>query len=174
MNAVLSAILLAAAALFFFRHWRYGNLGGLPAGSLIAESNAPEEVPLLLSHRYGLKGRPDALVRTGDGNVIPVERKRSTAPRRPYDGDVIQGIAYCILVEDTYGTVPPYVRIQYADRWFDVAYTPERKAWVLAVTARLRHAKGVGAADRSHRNQAKCHGCSQRSNCDQALTAPRR
>lgn len=57
-----------------------------------------------MSHRYGLKGKPDALVRTESGDLIPVERKKTRAPQRgPYDGDLIQAAAYCILVEEEFG-----------------------------------------------------------------------
>jgi hypothetical protein len=38
------------------------------------------------------------------GALVPVERKKSRAPRRgPYDGDLIQATAYCILVEEEFG-----------------------------------------------------------------------
>jgi hypothetical protein len=77
-----------------------------------------------------LKGRPDALVRTESGDFIPVERKKTRAPRRgPYDGDLLQTTAYCILVEED--CAPPFMRIQYSDRWFDEPYTPELKRWIL-------------------------------------------
>lgn len=79
------------------------------------------------SERYGLKGKPDALVRTASGDVIPVERKKSRAPKRPYPGDLIQATAYCVLVEETYRRTPPFMRIQYADACFDEPYTPEGK-----------------------------------------------
>jgi hypothetical protein len=88
--------------------------------------------------------------------MIPIERKRTRAPKRPYDGDLIQAIAYCVLVEDKYGEPPPYARIQYADRWFDVSYTPERKHWALDVSQRLREARRARAVNRSHGIAGKC------------------
>ncbi len=80
-----------------------------------------------MSHRYGLKGKPDALVHTEAGDIIPVERKQGSAPGQSYDGNLIQAAVYCVLVEKIYGKTPPFMRIQYADRWFDEPFTRERK-----------------------------------------------
>jgi CRISPR-associated exonuclease Cas4 len=154
--------------LLFARDQR--RLGGLPDGELIYNDNAAGDCPVLVSHRYGLKGKPDALVRTDAGDVIPVERKKSRAPRRgPYDGDLIQATADCILVEEETGRTPPFMRIQYADRWFDEPYTPEHKRWALEICARLRQARRAADCQRSHRIAAKCRNCGQRENCGQAL-----
>jgi hypothetical protein len=104
-----------------------------------------------------LKGKPDAIVRTKSGELIPVERKKTRAPKhRPYDGDLIQATAYCVLVEETYGRIPPLMRIQYADRSFDDPYTPQHKQWVQQVSVRLRAARRAGACNRSHQIPAKC------------------
>ena len=58
--------------------------------------SAAQEAPVLVSQRYGLKGKPDGLVRTASGDVIPVERKKSRAPKRPYAGDLIQASHPCV------------------------------------------------------------------------------
>jgi CRISPR/Cas system-associated exonuclease Cas4 (RecB family) len=166
---IAAALLLTAVFLLLFgRNQR--RLGGLPAGNLIFNDTAAGDCPVLVSHRYGIKGKPDALVRTGSGDLIPVERKKTHAPRcGPYDGDLIQATAYCILVEEEFGRTPPFMRIQYADRWFDEPYTPERKQWVLEMCIRLRQARRAGDCRRSHRIAAKCRNCGQRQNCGGAL-----
>jgi len=148
--------LLAAALFLFTKHRRNRMLGGLPTGDLIAADNEDQECPVLVSRRYGLKGRSDALVRTDAGAIIPVERKRTNAPSR--------AIAYGILVEDQYGQPPPCVRIQYADRWFDEPYTEARKQWVMKVSQRLRAARRLADCGRSHGVTAKCKGCGRGSN----------
>jgi hypothetical protein len=84
----------------------------IPGGEIVSADNALEECPVLMSRRYGLKGKPDSLVRTPSGDLIPVERKTMRAPRRPYDGNLIQATAYCVLVEEEYGRTPPFMRIQ--------------------------------------------------------------
>jgi CRISPR-associated exonuclease Cas4 len=170
MPAVLiAAVLLVSAALIIVIANHQRRLGGLPDGDLISSDIASEPCPVLASRRYGLKGKPDAIVRTASGDLIPVERKKGTAPRRPYDSDLIQAAAYCVLVEEHYGRAPAFMRIQYADRWFDEPYTPQRKEWVLRTCERLRQARRVGDCNRSHRMAAKCHNCGQKPNCGQAL-----
>jgi CRISPR-associated exonuclease Cas4 len=164
-----AALLLAAVFLLLFARGQR-RLGGLPEGDLIYTDNVAGDCPVLVSHCYGLKGKPDALVRLGSGDLIPVERKKTRAPQRgPYAGDLIQAAAYCILVEEEFGRVPPFMRIQYADRWFDEPYTPERKRWVLEMCARLRQSRRRNDCPRSHRIAAKCRKCGQRQNCGQAL-----
>jgi CRISPR-associated exonuclease Cas4 len=113
----------AAALILLLVNRRHRAQGGLPTGELVYSDAAAEDTPVLVSYRYGLKGKPDALVRISSGDVIPVERKKSRAPKRPYDGDLIQAAAYCLLVEEHYGRTPPFMRIQYSDRWFDQPYT---------------------------------------------------
>ena len=128
------------------------------------------DCPVLVSHRYGLKGKPDALVRAKSGDLIPVERKKTRAPQhQPYDGDLIQATAYCLLVEEEFGRAPSFMRIQYADRWFDEPFTPERKQRVLETCGRLRRARRQDDCARSHRIPAKCRNCGQKPNCGQAL-----
>jgi CRISPR-associated exonuclease Cas4 len=166
----IAAALLLAAVFLVLKARDHRRLGGLPDGDLIYSDNMSEDYPVLVSDSYGLKGRPDALVRTEAGQLIPVERKKTRGPRnRPYDGDLIQATAYCILVEEQYGITPPFLRIQYADRWFDEPYTSERKAWVLETCERVRGARPRSDCRRSHRIPAKCRNCGQRPNCGEAL-----
>jgi len=170
MPVLIAAALILAAVFLLTRAREQRRIGGLPDGALVYSDNAAGECPVLVSHRHGLKGKPDALVRTESGHLIPVERKKTRAPRRgPYDGDLIQGAVYCILVEEETGRTPPFMRIQYADRWFDEPYTPEVKAWVLETAGRLRQARRQNNCHRSHRIAAKCRNCGQRGNCGEAL-----
>jgi hypothetical protein len=43
---------------------------------IINSDASVEEGPVLISRRYGLKGKPDAVVRLDSGDLIPIERKR--------------------------------------------------------------------------------------------------
>lgn len=166
-----AALLILVAVSLLVRARDQRRLGGLPDGRLAYSDNVAGACPVLVSRRYGLKGKPDALVRLNTGDLIPVERKKTLAPRRrgPYDGDLIQAAVYCILVEEESGRTPPFMRIQYADRWFDEPYTPELKTWVLEISARLRQARRQNDCPRSHRIAAKCRNCGQRGNCAEAL-----
>ncbi len=170
MPVLIAAALILAAFYLLVRARDQRRIGGLPDGKLVYSDNAGGECPVLVSRRHGLKGKPDALVRIESGHLIPIERKKTRAPRRgPYDGDLIQGAVYCILVEEETRWTPPFLRIQYADRWFDEPFTPELKAWVLETVARLRQARRQNDCHRSHRIAAKCRNCGQRGNCREAL-----
>ncbi len=168
LMAIATAFFLAAVILLLI-YRRQRLHGGSPTGDLIYLDNAEQDVPVLVSERYGLKGKPDALVRTSSGDVIPVERKKSRAPHRPYPGDLIQATAYCVLVEETYGRTPPFMRIEYADRSFDEPYTLEGKSWVLQTCEQIRQARRTGVAHRSHTAPGRCRSCGQRANCHEAL-----
>jgi hypothetical protein len=128
-------------------------------------------LPVPVIRRYALKGKRSALVRTPSGDLIPVERKKTCAPRRgPYDGDQIRATAYCILVDEESGRTPPFMHIQHADRWFDVPYTPERKRWVLEMSVPLWQVRrAVANCHRSHRIAAKYGNCDQNASCGEAL-----
>jgi CRISPR-associated exonuclease Cas4 len=170
MPVLIAAVLFLAAGYLLVRARDHRRIGGLPDGKLVYNDNVAGDCPVLVSRRYGLKGKPDAVVRTESGDLIPVERKKTLAPRRgPYDGDLIQTAVYCILVEEESGMAPPFMRIQYADKWFDEPFTAEMKRWVLETCARLRQARRLNACHRSHRIAAKCRNCGQRPNCSQAL-----
>jgi CRISPR/Cas system-associated exonuclease Cas4 (RecB family) len=170
LTVLLATTLIVMAVFLFIWGRTQGGPTGLPDGDLIYNDNGTGACPVLVSHRYGLKGKPDALVRTKSGDLIPVEQKKTRAPRRrPYDGDLIQATAYCILVEEKFGRTPPLMRIQYADHWFDEPYTPELKLWVLRTCAKLRQARHAADCPRSHRVAAKCRNCGQRQNCREAL-----
>ena len=167
---LIAAALILAAVYLLSRARDQRRIGGLPDGELVYSDDIAGDCSVLMSHRYGLKGKPDALVRLESGHLIPVERKKTLAPHRgPYDGDLIQAAVYCILVEEESGRAPPFMRIQYADRWFDEPYTPELKAWVLESCLRLREARRQKDCHRSHRIAAKCRNCGQRGNCGEAL-----
>ena len=162
-----AALLLAALALFLKRRY-HRQRAALPTGTLVSSDNLEQPCPVLFSTRYGLKGKPDAILRTPNG-LAPIERKHSRAPRRPHDSDVIQAAAYCLLIEDNYGETPLFMRIDYSGTWFDVPFTEKHRQWVLQVSERLRAARSKDACSRSHNMPAKCRSCAQRPNCNQAL-----
>ena|ERR1035438_6244690 len=162
--------LLITALLLLLRNRRHRALGGLPSGEIVYSDTAAEDAPILESWRYRLRGKPDSLVRTASGDIIPIERKSGPAPSRPYDGDLAQATAYCILVEEHHGRKPPFMRIQYADRYIDEPYTIERKQSVLQLCEEIRRARRASSVNRSHQTSRKCRNCSQRQNCDQALS----
>ncbi len=78
----------------------YGRIGGRVARRVLSRN---------------LKGSarfldPDELRRLPDGTIVPVEIKSCRSPRSgvPYPSHRVQLLAYCALVEETYGRAPPY------------------------------------------------------------------
>jgi hypothetical protein len=137
MTEWLIIALMAAALVVFWSHRHNRMLGGLPAGDLVSADNEEQECPVLISHRCGLKGKPDALVRRKNGAMIPIERNRTRAPKRPYDGDLIQGKVRLHLAEDTVEPVDAGYRSSLSVGPRNCHYVPFR-AWPAAPSVMLR------------------------------------
>jgi CRISPR-associated protein Cas4 len=146
---------------------------GSPVGSIapvtLNERGERQEKPLL-SHRHGLVGRPDYLVRT-DAGIVPVEAKSATCPPNgvPYESHLMQLVSYCLLVEDALGEPVPYGVIRYSDRQLRVDYTDELRETLLALLAEMREARLAEDVHRSHDERARCAACSYRSICVESL-----
>ena len=143
---------------------------GLPQGRVIYSDTGgwgrPERS--LFSRHHALTGKPDYLVTHGD-DVIPVEVKSGHAPAQPYPAHVLQLAAYCLLVEEHHRQRPPYGIIKYADRTFEVDYTPQLEDELLATLDRMRADLADGNALRSHDEPRRCRACGYRSRCDERL-----
>lgn len=119
------ALLLLVVAVVL--RWR----AGLPWGRVAAMDvgvGRPLERPLVAT-RYGLVGKPDYLIERG-GAMVPVEVKPGRRAPHPYDSDLMQLAAYCLLVEETTGHTPPCGYLRYANATFRLSYTPAvRRRW---------------------------------------------
>jgi CRISPR-associated exonuclease Cas4 len=168
---VFLAFVLAIAGLWLL--WRAKarrQESGLPPGRLIyADTGAWSRCQrALFSNEHRLTGRPDYLV-TGREGVIPVEVKSGAAPARPYAAHVMQLAAYCLLVEEQECCRPPYGILKYDDRAFEIEYTPDLRARLLATLEAIRADLMAGDVERSHEEAARCRGCGQRTACDRRL-----
>ncbi|MCY4115739.1 MAG: CRISPR-associated protein Cas4 [Caldilineaceae bacterium] len=143
---------------------------GLPAGELLYRDVGTwqaTERPLR-SRRYGLVGRPDYLMQTREGAdvfVVPVEVKSRARPRRPYTSHVLQLATYCLLVEENFGSAPPYGVLRYADDTLRIPYTDELRGRVLETADAIRQARGASDVRRSHRQSSRCAACGYRAAC---------
>jgi CRISPR-associated exonuclease Cas4 len=122
----------------------------------------------LFSEQYRLTGRPDYLVQAQEG-LVPVEVKSGAAPTAPYEAHVLQLAAYCLLIEEEEGEVPPYGIIKYEDRAFELAYTTALRNRLLDTLAALRQDLAAPEVDRSHEEPARCRACGYRARCEQRL-----
>lgn len=171
--------LAAAALLLLLVGWaslrRAGRVraeSGLPAGRLVyadaSQSDWRPPAKPLYSARYRLVGKPDYLVRTGEG-IIPVEVKSAPAPDIPYLGHLLQLAAYCLLVEETTGQTPPHGLLKYADALYEIDFTAELRAELLDTLAEMRRARLARNVPRPHDQANKCARCGFRHGCDEAL-----
>ena len=162
--------LLAIALIFFWQSGRKQRAAGLPGGRVIyTDTRAWGAVEKPLYDRaLGLTGKPDYLVEK-NGQIIPVEVKSGRAPDAPYDSHIYQLAAYCILVERTLGSRPPYGIIHYQDRDFAVDYTHDLENAVLDVLAEMRRDERCEEVDRSHNTPARCAKCGFHKVCDQKI-----
>jgi CRISPR-associated exonuclease Cas4 len=143
---------------------------GLPWARVLSEDVGPRQIPQrpLYARRFGLAGQPDYLLERR-GALIPVELKPSRHAPQPYQSDLMQLAAYCLLVEETSGQAPPYGLLRYADATFRLSYTAAVRAELLATLDEMRDLLEAEAAARSHAEPARCAGCGLRHVCDQAL-----
>lgn len=171
-SSILIFILFAVAAFVLLRwsgHTR--EQAGLPEGEVVySDRETWKSVPRpLVDDDLQLVGKPDYLVKTADGEIIPVELKSSPAPAHPREGHIMQLAAYCALVEYNYGERPSHGIIQYADGAFAVDYTTELEEKLLDVMAAMREDRFARYVDRSHENGRLCAACGVRDACDQRL-----
>lgn len=122
----------------------------------------------LLSRRYGLVGKPDYLLDTRAG-VVPVEVKPGRRARAPYESDLMQLAAYCLLVEETTGRAPQYGLLRYATETFRLPYTAAVRAALLQTLDDLREDRLAEDVARSHQQAARCRACGLNAACSERL-----
>lgn len=142
---------------------------GLPSGRVVYQDT--EQAATLFSTRYQLAGRPDDVVQH-DAYFIPVEKKAGRTPRYPYPGQIMQLIAYCVLVEEHYGVRPPYgiVLFEQTGTRFQIDFTPEREQELVALVQDIRHEMSAVEVHRSHLNPKICAACGYRDRCEERLS----
>lgn len=168
---LLLALLLAVAGASLLLYTRRQRLAaGLPAGQIVyADTGLWQrcERPLF-SQRYGLSGKPDYLVKE-HGQMVPVEVKPGRRATEPYEGDILQVAAYCLLVEEEHGKRPRYGYLKYQQVVFRIDYTEELRRYLLSKLEAMRrdvHAPDVAP---SHNEPQRCLRCGHRYVCHRRL-----
>jgi len=152
------AALVALGARALFARQRESRWGRFVAADLDDGSLRP-----LVSERYRLVGRPDALRRTGDGRLVPVELKHRPAPDRgPFRSHRVQLWAYCLLLEETEGRSPPFGILRYRDREYRIPWDEAARTEL----GRLLAAVNAPYDGRATPSAARCTACRWRSGCD--------
>jgi len=165
------ALALFIFALFFFRRSSIQQKEvGLPGGRIIYTDThgwGKVEKPLFYA-AMDLTGKPDYLVQQ-NGKIIPVEVKSGRAPEATYDSHIFQLAAYCLLVEKTYDTRPPYGIIHYENRDFAIEYTRELENALTDLLVEMKRDEYKKDVPRSHEQAGRCARCGYRNTCDQSL-----
>ena len=164
-------VLLAAIAWLFLQSRNLRQESGVPKGKIIYSDDEawfPNSEPLY-AHDIQLVGKPDYLVEQADGSIVPVEVKSSRAPASPWEGHILQLAAYCLLVEEQYGSRPDYGIIQYKDKAFAIDYTEEIEDDLLDLLAEMRQDQRAHDLERSHNDWQLCASCGMNQYCEDRL-----
>ena len=169
MGITIGLALLMLALLLGVWGLRVRGRTGMPWVPVVYQDTGghrPEKA--LVARRLGLVGKPDYLLEVR-GQVVPVEVKPGRRAAMPYESDLMQLAAYCVLVEETTGTAPPYGLLRYAERTFRLDYTDRTRDELLALLDEMRDALDDDDCDRSHDDLRRCAGCGFFEQCEQAL-----
>ncbi len=162
-------IIFAAVSLWVSQRLRTDS--GIPDGDVVYDDAGSwyEVAKPLFNKELMLTGKPDYVVRAEDGSLIPVEFKSAKAPVQPYDGHVMQLIAYCALVESHFGKRPSHGIIRYDNKSFNIDYTPHLEDELLAVLEEMRFDLEDQDVARSHDAWQRCNGCGFKDVCEESL-----
>jgi len=167
-------LLLAAGIALFWLSRRTHEATGLPVGEVIYSDTGAEEAveSPMISRRYGLVGRPDYLIHTkvnGQKVTIPVEVKSRKRPPVIFENHTMQLAVYCLLVEEKFGSTPPYGLLRYADATFEVPFSDKLRYQVLESADALRRARQSTEVHRHHQEAERCFGCGYRHACGEEV-----
>lgn len=125
-------------------------------------------VPHLSSPRLRLRGRPDVLEVYRDNTIRVIEYKSRQAGLRPAEGDVMQLVAYMVLIEEGGGRVRPGI-LRYSNRDFTVELTDELRLRLNATVEEIRAAR-AGVVGEARPTPNKCAECPVLSRCQEGQT----
>ena len=167
-----AVLLLLLSIVFWVLSKRKRQQSGLPDGQLIYSDSSYWQKPPrpLYDPRLELVGKPDYVVRSEDGALIPLELKSGSAPSQPWDSHRMQLAAYCYLIEQSEGKRPPFGLSKYDKKTFQIPYSSSLEQELKDLVAALRQAEASHYAPRSHNSPARCRSCGFNSICDQRLS----
>jgi CRISPR-associated exonuclease Cas4 len=175
MSSLEVVLLLLLCGVLFLAYilWRRARSlrrsAGLPEGQIVSMDTTDwERSGPLYAPRLRLAGKPDYLVRVGH-NLVPVEVKPGRQASQPYESDVLQLMAYCLLVEETSGHRPDYGLLRYKTQTFRLAYDARSREIVLDTMARMRSDLLRHDVHPNHSEAARCRYCGYAEDCGQRI-----
>jgi len=170
---LVSLVWLIAASYFLYRSLRSTSIADLLRKEFELKGRIEyidvDDSKVFKSERYGISGRPDYVVKLGE-QLIPVEVKKGRTPQGPLFSHIVQVAAYCLLLEDSSGTAPPYGLIRYPSNEFQIDYNDDMKKMLLAKVDEMRRALFSKDVHRNHNRPGKCRSCSRRNVCPERLS----
>lgn len=128
----------------------------LPSGEVAYSDTGREPGEIIESTSLPLVGKPDYIIKK-DAEYIPVEVKTGKTPAIPYKNHIAQLFAYCLLVEEKYGSRPSYGIIKYPEKEFPLEFTKEAEQGVRHMVQEVLEKKQNGTM-RDHMQQI-CRKC---------------
>jgi CRISPR-associated exonuclease Cas4 len=144
---------------------------GLPFNARVvySDTGAWEKVEKpLYSKTYGLAGKPDYILEQ-NGSIIPVEVKPTRIAPQPRESDVMQLMAYALLVQETRDVPVPHGLLKYRDQIFQIEFTAQLRAGLVALMDKMRADAVAADVPRSHTEPRRCRACGYRTECGEEL-----
>ena len=117
---------------------------------------------ILFSPKYNLSGKPDYILKSRNGSLIPVELKSAKIPEEqdyPFFKDVMQLTAYFLLIEDRFGIRPKKGRIVYKNCVFEVKNTKRLRRALIDLLYEMRSILDTGHLPDFEVNHSHCRNC---------------
>lgn len=167
LTFALPLLLLAILALWYAVRLRRST--GIPWARVVSQDTVGRTLERpLYTRRYGLTGQPDYLIERR-GRLIPVEVKPGRRANEPYESDLMQLAAYCLLVEEAYDNPPPYGLLRYAEQTFRLDYTDQVREQLLDLLDEMRATLDEEDCPRSHDEWRRCAACGFADQCEESL-----
>lgn len=113
---------------------------------------------LLYSEKYNLTGKPDYIFKKGN-KFLPIELKSGKIKENtPHPGDILQLIAYFLILEDLYNAKINYGKLIYCNKAFIIKNTKKNKTLVLNTLKEMRNMLKTGEGI-ANCNFIKCNHC---------------
>lgn len=169
MSISIGLALLMLAVVLLVLAGRMRSRTGLPWAPVRSQDVRGRELETpLFARKLGLTGKPDYIIERR-GALIPVEVKPSRRSPVPYESDLMQLAAYCVLIEETQDQPPPYGLLRYAEHTFRLDYTPQLREDIIELITEMRDALLDADCERSHDDVRRCAGCGFFAICEDAL-----
>lgn len=116
---------------------------------------------MIVSDKYALRGKPDYIyINKSKTDLIPVELKSGKIKdnEMPYAGDLMQLVAYFLMIEDKFTIKPREGRIIYKDHMFIIKNTKKLRTDLLKIIDDMNNMLETGESNVSP-SFIKCKHC---------------